>query len=403
MNSNLFTIKNLITLTLSSSLLFSCSPDETDLETTNELTTFISSNLSSKSEKLSISSYSASTAHNKYPVSNAFDNNLNTRWTGNGTSSSIYIDLGNSTSVDYVNIAFRGGNTRSYEFTYWISSDNSSWTYVQKKTSSGNTSDYETFDLTNNSSRYIRFKFQGSSVDNWNNVSELKVFGTPSQTSSESFISTNDGSFTLDDFQIESSSHLSSDTDKTTTSYDADDASVFGDWYELLGGDYYLKSASYDGKRTEYKEASGNEASLEADRVLKYEAEVNDIPSHGVTIAQLHNRGDGVKRPFVRVYIEEGKIHVKETTNDLTNSSGQWDDAVEGPSYTEGSKFKVQLTVSNGKLNVKVETTSGTLDQDFTPDVTNSVYDDSYYFKGGVYTEGDDKEPIIRFYSFEKE
>ena len=106
MNSNLFTIKNLITLTLSSSLLFSCSPDETDLETTNELTTFISSNLSSKSEELSISSYSASTAHNKYPVSNAFDNNLNTRWAGNGISSSIYIDLGNSTSVDYVNIAF---------------------------------------------------------------------------------------------------------------------------------------------------------------------------------------------------------------------------------------------------------------------------------------------------------
>ena len=140
------------------------------------------------------------------------------------------------------------------------------------------------------------------------------------------------------------------------------------------------------------------------DKTLKYEASVTDIPENGVTIAQLHNRGSGVKRPYIRVFIDnDRKIKIKETTNDLTNSSGQWDETPDEDTlpYTAGDKFKVQLTVDNGTLNVKVETNDGTLEQDFTPNVTNNDYDDTYYFKAGVYTEGDDTEPVIRFYSFE--
>jgi len=409
MKKNTFNVGKMLIFSSLSTLLLNCSTDENTLENDVNLSNSSTNNLSSSSVEIKISNgnYSASTAHNSYPVSNAFDNNLNTRWSGEGTSSCIYIDLENSVSVDYVNIAFRSGNSRQYEFSYWISSDNKSWTYIQKKTSSGKSSDYETFDLSNQTTRYIRLKFQGSTADEWNNVSEIKIFGTPSSDQniddSNDFINTNDGVYTLDAYDIESSSHLSDDEDKTTTTEsDATNTSVFGNYFKSSNGDYYLTSAAYDGKRTEWKESG--ESSLYTNKIMKYEASLTNVPEHGVTIAQLHNRGEddvNVKRPFIRVYVEDGRIYIKETINDLTNSSGDWDDAVEGPKYTEGSKFKVQLTVGSGKLNIKIETTSGTLDENFTPNVTNEDYNNTYYFKAGVYSEGFDKEPTIRFYSFE--
>jgi len=223
----------------------------------------------------------------------------------------------------------------------------------------------------------------------------------PEEIINDDFISTNDGVFNLDDFQIESSSHLSSSTSTSTTSWSYDESDISGsEWYYLSGGDYYLKSAERDGKRTEFKEYPGKERSLNTNKVLTYEARVNDIPENGVTIAQVHNRG-GVRRPYLRVYIEDGRIEVKETTNALTNSSGTYK-TVNGPSYSENSKLKVQITTSNGSVNVKVETTSGTLEEDFTPSGDDD-YENDYYLKAGVYTEGNNTEPEIRFYSFEKE
>ena len=256
----------------------------------------------------------------------------------------------------------------------------------------------------------------GSNVEvwKWKNWKSQKWFFTEIgdlNTPPTSFIDTNDGTFNLNDFQIESSSHLSSSTSTTTTSWSFNDQDILGsEWYYLSNNDYYLKSAPYKGKRTELKEYPGIESSLNTDKVLTYEASVEDISENGITIAQVHNRfkeSDDYKsrRPLLRVYIEDGKIRIKKTSNDLTNSSGSYDPVTIGPSISEGSKFKVQLTTGNEKVNVKVETNNDTLDEDFTP-YTGGNYNDYknyFYFKAGVYTEGYDSEPKITFYSFEKE
>lgn len=220
-------------------------------------------------------------------------------------------------------------------------------------------------------------------------------------------ISTIDGSFDLNDFVIESSSHNSSSDDTSTDSWPYNNHDLSSSWYRLSGGDYYLTCDKYEGKRTEWKEDSGYERSLSTSKVMKYEASLTNIPGDGVTVAQMHNRyssgSEKSRRPLLRVYIEDGKIRVKKTNNDLTNTSGSYDSEVVGPSYSEGSKFKVQLTTGSGKVNVKIETSSGTLDQDFSPYTGGnySDYDDKFYFKAGVYTEGHDVSPTMRFYSFE--
>jgi len=212
-------------------------------------------------------------------------------------------------------------------------------------------------------------------------------------------IGTSDNTFELGAYSIESSSHFPTTTITTATNSDATNTSLFGTYFTKTYSDYFLKSSALKGKRTEWKEK--NQSSLNNYKTMTYEAKVTNIPTDGVTIAQLHNRGLDVKRPFIRVYIENDRIHVKETINDLTSASGQWDNAFKGPSYVAGTKFKVKLTVADGKLNVKVVTTTGAMDENFIPNVTSNVYDNSYYFKAGVYTEGDNTEPVIRFYSFE--
>ena len=87
--------------------------------------------------------------------------------------------------------------------------------------------------------------------------------------SNNDFISTNDGVFSLNDFQIESSSHLSSTTSTKTTSWSYNESDIFGsEWYNVIGNDYYLKSAERDGKRTEFKEHPGKERSLNSKKNL---------------------------------------------------------------------------------------------------------------------------------------
>ena len=277
---------------------------------------------------------------------------------------------------------------------------------------------------TSNGSNVTQFSYNGSDNQKWffTKLGESTESDLPSSeevsdpvnededdnssSNDNSFITTNDGVFNLETYQIESSSHLSSPTDRKTTSWSygsSDIDEIFGtEWYYVNNGDYYLKSASNDGKRTELKEDQGYESSLNSIKRLTYEASVDDIPEHGVTIGQVHNRG-GVRRPYLRVYIEDGRIEVKETTNDLTNSSGTYYTAV-GPRYIENSKFKVQITTVSGRVNVKVETSEGTLDEDFTPNKSVdgwSDYQNDFYLKAGVYTEGNDTEPEMRIYSFE--
>ncbi|MEP1487362.1 MAG: polysaccharide lyase family 7 protein [Algibacter sp.] len=181
-------ILNLTTLILL--LIFNnCAEEEVPfIEVESESQNENSTNLmrkSSKSKELSYNNLTASTQQSTNPISNIDDSGsdyMSTRWSGHGTSASVYIDFGSIVTVDYVNIAFFKGNTRTASFSYWSSSDGISWNYKGSKNSAGNTEDHEEFDLANMDTRYFRIKFQGNSINDWNSVLDLQVFGSNGDT-----------------------------------------------------------------------------------------------------------------------------------------------------------------------------------------------------------------------------
>ncbi len=107
--------------------------------------------------------------------------------------------------------------------------------------------------------------------------------------------------FNLSTLQIETSWNT---PDRSTVS---EDATTYGptDYYYMDNDLMILVSKEEDGKRTELKEAPGQERALTVPKTLSYTATIHNIPENGVTIAQVHNRGNGVLRPLVRVYIDD--------------------------------------------------------------------------------------------------
>ena len=374
-------------------ILISCSKDEIS-EDSNELTSYTDAALSQNSVQLSYDSISSSTNKTGYPVTNVSDGSTSTRWAGFGTAASIYIDLGTEKAVDYVNIAFPGGNSRIYSFSYWVSTDGNSWTWVNTKKSTELITALQTIDLSNQTSRYIRFKFQGSNVNNWNYVSELQVYGTeidsPSTTVTASGVD-------FDNLIVETSwtTNDSDDRDEFNAS-DVDGES----WMDVYSsGETMLKCLAADGHRTELKENSGDEASLSIYKRMLFTARVHSIPENGVTVAQVHNRG-GVNRPLLRLYIDSDryfKVKITDTTPDESSSEYT---ILDGPKYSSGDYFDVSITTENGNAIVSITTNGITETFTIRPSNEWSDFSNDYYLKAGVYTEGNSTQPQIKFSNF---
>ncbi|GAL20443.1 alginate lyase precursor [Vibrio maritimus] len=59
-----------------------------------------------------------------------------------------------------------------------MSDDNSSWTRVlSNQTSSGNTTGFENYPVTETSARYVRITGEGNSANNWNSILETEILG----------------------------------------------------------------------------------------------------------------------------------------------------------------------------------------------------------------------------------
>jgi len=416
MKRNKLFSRSLLILFLSSNLFTNCTVDENNLDKKN-LNTSNSSAITSEEPSDNTTYYIKNVYSEKYlgfETNNSDKGAEVQQWSYNGEKNQQWVFKFNGYSYRIIN-AYSG---KAMEVSNYSTNNGAliqQWDYIGH--------DFQNFVLEGSASEGYKMKVAATNklveVADWSTEDGGKIHQWRDRNKKtqkwefikvENFIDTNDDTYNLSDFQIESSSHLESTTSKTTTTWDNDDDEILGtEWYFITNGDYYLKSAEYDGKRTEFKEKSGNESSLSTTKVFKYEASIDNIPENGVTIAQVHNRfkdSDDYKtqRPYLRVYVEEGAINVKETTNNLTEDSGTYYTA-HGPEYTKNSKFKVQITTGNEKVNVKIETTSGTLDEDFTPNTDVDSWDDYqdyFYLKAGVYTEGYDTKPVIRFYSLEK-
>ena len=155
-------------------LAIGCGPDENS-DSLEEVSTELSSN----SVKLSVSSATADTVQNPNVPSRVLDGNFNTRWSGFGNPVNLYLDLGSVATVDYLKIAFLNGNQRTSSFQIYTRVGTSgAWNLVGTKTSNGQTNGLQTFDVRDSSGRYVRFRGTGNSSNGWNSLTEVEVWGS---------------------------------------------------------------------------------------------------------------------------------------------------------------------------------------------------------------------------------
>ncbi|WP_428962162.1 polysaccharide lyase family 7 protein [Micromonospora fluostatini] len=126
---------------------------------------------------LPVTAVTASSNDGNVPA-NTLDNNLGTRWSAQGDGSWIRFDLGSSVQVGSVAIAWYQGNQRASSFAVQTSTNASTWTTaVSQRQSSGSTLQLETYDFTDRSARYVRVVGYGNTVNTWNSITEVGVYG----------------------------------------------------------------------------------------------------------------------------------------------------------------------------------------------------------------------------------
>lgn len=124
----------------------------------------------------------ASTYQTGNVPANTLDNNLSSRWSAEGDGVYITYDLCTTSLVEAVMISFQNGNYRVSTFDLLYSADGITFTPIQTSiTSSGNTSDLETFPITPVITRFIRIIGHGNSLNDWTSIQEVK-FTTQSIT-----------------------------------------------------------------------------------------------------------------------------------------------------------------------------------------------------------------------------
>ena len=127
------------------------------------------------------SAVTASTSDVNLPA-NTVDDDLATRWSGNGDGAWLKLDLGAAHAVNRVKIAWYNGNLRASRFDLQVSNDNATWSTVFNAQSNGTSTAEETFDFTGQNAQWIRYLGHGNTDPAkccWNSVTEISVFGPP--------------------------------------------------------------------------------------------------------------------------------------------------------------------------------------------------------------------------------
>ena len=162
------------------------------------------------------------------------------------------------------------------------------------------------------------------------------------------------------------------------------------------------------GRRIEFKQKS--EGPLTTFAKIELEGVYYDIPSNGVTIAQVHNRGGSSNKPFFRLVLHEDGLETvvrkdPEVTSSATTFSKQEFSFVDNLDY-DGSPLKITLSKDNGFVNIKVEQGEVVIvDESFQPEattnwVTNTSIANAYYLKAGLYNDdGPHTEDLIVGYT----
>src|SRR5919107_6404414 len=126
--------------------------------------------------------------------SNAFDNNLGTRWSNFGVGSFITANLGSVKTVSSVDIAWYNGVTRTNNFVISTSTDGATFTPRFSGTSALS-SGFQNYDIADVNAQYVRVTVNGNSQNNWASISEIRIHGVSgSDTTAPTVVSTSPAS-----------------------------------------------------------------------------------------------------------------------------------------------------------------------------------------------------------------
>jgi hypothetical protein len=104
----------------------------------------------------------------------AIDNNYGTFWSNNQLGSWIKIDLGASTNICSLDIAWYKGNLRMYNFNIFVSKDGAVFTNVFSGKSSGTTNSLERYNLPlNTMGRYVKITVNGNNKNSQAGITEI--------------------------------------------------------------------------------------------------------------------------------------------------------------------------------------------------------------------------------------
>lgn len=209
---------------------------EVDINTTN---------ISSSSSSVPSGSVSASASTDDGNVAeNVLDGRLDTRWSANGSGAWLQLDLGSVKQVGSVNIAFYNGDQRTALFDIQASSNGASWhTVLSGATSSGSSTQLESFSIAATNARYVRYVGYGNSSNNWNSITEMRVSAeggsssSPSSSSASVVSSSASSSYSSSSVSSSTSSRSSSSWSGGGNTYNASPDDVADVLASAAGGD----------------------------------------------------------------------------------------------------------------------------------------------------------------------
>jgi hypothetical protein len=130
-----------------------------------------------------VASISASGTTTGFEPQSVLDCDVQTEWKVLGAGEFLTFELNQLELLDNIEIAFFEGNLKTYAFEIQTSFDGTKYSSSGNFTSSGLTSDYESFTFTEVNANYLRIVGNGNSDSNWNQYTGVRLYADGNNSS----------------------------------------------------------------------------------------------------------------------------------------------------------------------------------------------------------------------------
>lgn len=199
--------------------------------------------------------------------------------------------------------------------------------------------------------------------------------------------------------------HFYTDEGKTKLDLKKADKECNSDYFTTCNNKMVLISSGKKKDRTEIRQ--NKKLKLNDYSKLYFDGSFANTPKDnlrkGVTIAQIHNSAEGVKRPLLRVEIAGGIAIKSVFTSSYLKGQGDVDNDFLVP-FKDGDEIECTVIIKGSGNKVSVEVYNKT--RDMRKKVTYKVgnlwqeKDGEFYFKAGAYTQVSGPKTIVMYDEF---